>query len=623
MDLSQVHLLRPWWLLALAPLVLLLIMLAKRSSERAQWDRIVDPQLMAHVVETPERRTRGGRILGVGVGGLLAIIALSGPSWTRLPQPVYRSVDGLVVVLDLSRSMLATDLAPNRLTRARFKIKDILQARGEGQTALVVYAGSPYVVSPLTDDADTIAEQVDVLHPDLLPDRGSRADLAIQRATALLQQAGVSEGAVLLITDGTNPDRTGAAARALRATGYRLHVLGVGTPEGAPIRLAEGGYLYATDGTIVIPRMQGEALQTLAGAGGGRYRTITSDDRDVRSLLAARPNRGPSDTREATGMRTERWRDEGVWLLLALLPVSALAFRKGGLLLLLVGILSPLPRPVHADVWNDLWKRPDQQASRALARGEAERAAELFRDPAWRAAAQYRAGQFDAASRTLESLEDTMSTYNLGNALARQGDYQGALRAYDQALAEDPSLEDAAYNRALIRQLLQQQGAGEASPEDGGSSQEAESSAQSSPSGSERPPQPGSDPPTADGPGGLDSRTRPQAADSARREDQASPSQPPGPPRPEADAGEPGRVDDVGDPRDDSKGTKSAIARGNTPEGRQDNRETEHAQPDETQQAVNQWLRRIPDDPGGLLRRKFLRQYERGPKSPINDSSPW
>ncbi len=599
-DWSTAHFLRPWWWLALIPAAALIWALARRRPGAGDWARVVDPPLLPFVLaRDPPHRTRPWALMLYAIGALAAITALAGPAWERIPQPVYQEQGAVVVVLDLSRSMDATDLPPSRLVRARFKLADLLRRRQGGETALVVYAGEAYVVTPLTDDRATILAQLPALATDLMPSRGSRADLALDRAGRLLAQAGTTRGKVLLITDGVDPERTLEAVHRLREQGHRLSVLGVGTPQGAPIPLKGGGFLNDARGSIVLPKLDQTALRRLADAGGGIYRVLGTGDGDIDALvrhLAARPL---ADQGAQTGLQTEVWREEGPWLVLALLPLAALAFRRGHLAVALM-LLAPLPRGAQALDWAGLWARPDQQASRALTQGDARRAARLYTDPAWKAVAQYRAGDYQQAVQTLEGLDTAQAWYNKGNALARLGRYPQAIAAYEEALRRDPRLEDARYNRDLLRreQPLEpdpspsqdrdsgqdregDQGAGSAGGQSGDQGDQADPGRQGGGQASQ--PAPGT---TAQGPDTEPGAER-SGAETPGKDPDANPAEgrDPAPASSEAD---PDRVPD-----------------------------------DEATQAMEQWLRRIPDDPGGLLRRKFYYQYRRQRQAQINDKHPW
>lgn len=599
-DWSAFHFLRPWWWLALIPAAALMWVLARRRLGAGDWTRVVDPRLLPFVLlRDTSRRSRPWARYLYPVGALAAITALAGPTWQRLPQPVYRDQGAVVVALDLSRSMDATDVRPSRLVRARFKLADLLGRREAGETALIVYAGEAYVVTPLTDDQATILAQLPALSTDLMPSRGSRSDLAIDKAGQLLEQAGAIRGQVVLITDGVDPDRTSEALRRLREQGHRLSVLGVGTPQGGPIPLKGGGFLNDARGSIVLPKLDQRALRQLADAGGGIYRLLSAGDEDIDALarhLATRPSADPG---AQSGLQTEVWREEGPWLLLALLPLASLAFRRGHLALLLM-VLVPLPRGAQALDWPALWARPDQQASQALSRGDARGAARLYTDPAWKAVAQYRAGDYQQAVQTLEGLDTAQAWYNKGNALARLGRYPEAIAAYEEALRRDPQMEDARYNRDLLRR---------------------EQRRDPDPSPSQKP-SPAQDQDGDQGAGSAADQAGAegtQKADPGHQGDDGQSAQ-----RSGADQ-DPGLAPDL-----DRPGTEAA--RQHTQDGAGEGRESapravdsvsDQAPDDEAHQAMEQWLRRIPDDPGGLLRRKFYSQYRRQHQAQINDEHPW
>jgi Ca-activated chloride channel family protein len=219
-----------------------------------------------------EQGRAGGRRSGPWLAALallLVILALAGPSWEKLPDASWSARDARVIVLDLSNSMLAEDLRPNRLTRARYRLADLLASTEEGQVGMVSYAGDAYVVAPLTNDMNTIANLLPALQPDIIPVGGSRADRALDLAAALLERSGLSRGEVLLVTDSAT-SRDAARARELRDAGIFTSVLAAGTPDGAPIP-SGGGFVSDRSGNVVIARMDRAALRAVAEAGGGRY----------------------------------------------------------------------------------------------------------------------------------------------------------------------------------------------------------------------------------------------------------------------------------------------------------------------------------------------------------------
>ncbi|WP_240554857.1 VWA domain-containing protein [Oceanicoccus sagamiensis] len=155
--LDQFHFLRPEWLLAIIPATLLALFFWRQKSSAANWRGAINPQLLDHLIDGGSQRVARWPWLLLLLVWVTASIAMAGPTWTKLPQPIHKKQDALVIVLDLSLSMLAEDIKPSRLVRARHKILDILAQREEGLTALIAYSGDAHIVSPLTDDNPTIA----------------------------------------------------------------------------------------------------------------------------------------------------------------------------------------------------------------------------------------------------------------------------------------------------------------------------------------------------------------------------------------------------------------------------------------------------------------------------------
>ncbi len=453
--LADFQWLRPGWLLLIPLVVAAAVVLARRQLGAGNWRDIIDPALMPHVLSRTPGRGTDHRWWLFGLAGILAATALAGPAWQRIDQPVFRAEQALVVALDLSRSMDAQDIEPSRLARAKLKILGMLERRQGGQTALLVYTANAFTVTPLTDDIDTIAALVNSLSTDIMPSRGSYPEVGIRKGQSLLEQAGVGFGEVMLITDGGASPAAERAARDLKEAGYSLSILGVGTREGAPIPRLAGGFVTDNRGNIAVARLEERGLRDLARDGGGRFSVLTADNSDLDHLLSGEvaPAATASDDRS---LATDRWREEGPWLLLLLLPLAALAFRRGWMFVLVIFIV-PLPRPAEASVWEDLWFTKDQQAQRALEAGSPADAAALFDDTEWRGVARYEAGDYAGSAAEFAESGDVRSLYNLGNAMAQQGEFDSAIDTYEQVLEMEPDHEDAAYNLELVKSIKQQQ----------------------------------------------------------------------------------------------------------------------------------------------------------------------
>lgn len=616
MNLTDFHFLRPYWLFALFPYLLILAWVLRSKLARGNWSAVCDAALLPYLLkDKPARRSSWPTAFGA-LAALLAIVALAGPTWKKLPSPVFRNESALVIALDLSRSMDAEDVKPSRLIRARYKIADILRQRKDGQTALLVYGGDAFTVTPLTNDNETIASQLEALTTDIMPVPGKDTATVLNKAVELLKQAGMQTGRIVLITDGADPETTLPAVRGLGD--YVLSVIGAGTPEGAPIALPTGGFLKDGQGTIVIPKLNAEDLAGLAAAGNGIYRTLSADDTDIQAVLAdsGRPDASGQAHDGADQRVLDLWEDQGPYLLLLVLPLAALLFRKGLLGIALLVIL-PFPEPGYALTWKDLWQTRDQQAATAFKQGQYEQAAELFEDPDWKLAAQYRADQ--PAPEKMKTPETATGFYNQGNVLAKSGRLEEAVEAYKKSLALDPANEDARFNKDLVEKELekrkkqqeqnkdrQQDNPQQAQDKDqeSGEQQQGGGSEQNKKEneGKENPPE------KSDEKSGQSD----EAQESAKEQQQNRPEEKPSDEKSkQAEQNENGKKEPEEKPSVEEKQQAAQNPdEKSEPEDERGQQAMSEALPvDEQQQANEQWLNRIPDDPAGLLKRKFKYQY--------------
>jgi len=559
-ELLPLHFIRPLWLLAMPLAVILPLLWRHLRRPSGDWGRVCDAHLLRwlSVGSASAKPSRFGPWLA-GLVWLVAAIALAGPSWQKLPDTSFTSKDARVLVLDLSLSMLAEDLKPNRLTQAHFRLSDMLDEALEGQTGLVAFAGDAFVVSPLTSDTNTIRNMLPALRPDVMPVSGSRPDRALELAAELLERSGMSQGEILLMTDSANSAATGVAKKLARG-GIFTSVMAVGTLQGAPIPSGDG-FVNDSKGNIVVARLEREALQAIARAGGGRYSELTAGSTEDSPWAAVE---GSEFARKDDALG-ERWKDTGPWLVLLLLPLTAFAFRRGLLftlpLLLVPGML--VTPNAHAGLWDDLWASRDQQAQAALQQGRTATAASLAENPAIAGEALYRSGDYAGASQAYAELDEAEGHYNRGNALAHAGDYDAAIAAYDTALDLDPNMEDALFNRSLVeemKEMEQQESEGESSEEQQG--EEGEQGEQD----------------------------EEQSSDQQQEGDQN---------------------EQESDEQDNGEENQKSVES-----------EMEQNWSEEDAQAMEQWLRRIPDDPGGLLRRKFRNQHQRR-GAPADESEVW
>ena len=668
--LEYFHFLQPLWLLALFPLALLFWLSFRSESRSGAWEKIIDPRLLPLLLQGEDRSTTKLAKLLLANAWIISVIALADPVWEKIPRPVFQTNAARVLVLDLSNSMLIDDLKPNRLSRARFKIEDILSRKEEGQTGLVLFAGDAFTASPLTRDTETIRSFLKILTPQLMPAQGSRVDLGLIKAHELFKQSGISNGQVLLIADGAS--RSNAALDAtidLAKDGHTVSVLGVGTED--------GGELKFRNNESVSVKLETDTLRDIATQGGGKYHVITTNNADLQDVLIETTDNKASNEKalQQQEIKNEEWKSTGPFLLLLLLPLAALAFRRGWIFNIFIGFFLAgvvlQPQPVMAfsldNLWQTLSENKEQRADNALRKQQFELASELADDPLRRGSAEYKQNKFDQALQSFKQANGADARYNEGNTLAKLKKYKEAIAAYDEALKLQTDMTDALENKKAIEELLkkeeekhkdsenksdsknqqkdsdaaqqnqQQKSENQQSKdnkdqqgqqqEQNGAGQESDKNQQSkSETRKDEQPQKGQsadkDQQAKDDKAGENQFSE---ANKAMEEDKAHEA--------ENDNTKTGEQQAKGEQKDEPGNTPSAennpVQQAGENESNEANKNKEgtideaKALTKEEKMAAEQWLRRIPDDPGGLLRRKFKSQYQQRQRNQNNTEQPW
>ena len=570
---------RPEWLMALPLLGWLLWKLWHRQKRTGRWQMILP--VAFHRVLLSGGNGRSSKLPWIALGGawLLALLALLRPSWERVEQSTQKPADPLVVMLQLTPDMLATDKSPNRLEQARRKLYDLLQSRNDAQTAIIVYAGSAHTLVPLSDDLATSRNLLEALKPSLMPEPGQRADLAVEKALSLLDQGALGQGRLLLMTSSLSQQEREGIRQALKGHTPQLLMLGIGSRDGAPVVDESGQFLKDDQGAILVPRLDSPALRAFALEVDGRYRQARLDDNDLRGLGLLDGPRHLRDRDQTVHLDT--WADQGYWLLLPLLLLAACAGRRGWLLCL--PLLFMVPQPSYAMSFTDLWLRPDQQGQRLLEQKKPLEAVEHFKDPMWQGIALYQAGDYAAAAERFAEVNSASAHYNRGNSLARSGELEAAIDAYEQALELQPDLQAAAQNKALIEQLLEQQHA-ESNPAPDKTDQ--------------NPAEPEQAPP-------ISTSNNSATGDTTQHQESSSVTEP--------DA--PANSDDTLEPPPGSEPQPGENANEDSTTTRPLAPTSDHLD-EEHRQALEQWLRQIPDNPSELLRRKFWYEQQQHQDTP-------
>lgn len=302
--IAAFHFLRPWWLLMMIPLLGLTVVLWRQKPQLHAWSEVCDPHLLNHLLQKKEQGQRIGSLLYLILSLLFMILSSAGPAWYKLPAATYKTIQPRVLVLDMSENMMSNDLTPNRLSRAKFKLHDLFTHKDAGQFGLVVFTGEPFIVSPLTDDGQTISSLLAALTPDIMPVGGQNLSSALNEAHNLIKEAGYNQGQILVMT-ADSPSRESIALAQ---------------------KLAEEG-IYSSIMPVKAEKHLNPLFQNFADAGEGQLITYTSDSNDLDQWLKA------ANTNNVTRNKDEDniplWRDEGRWFLIPAMLLFLPMFRRG------------------------------------------------------------------------------------------------------------------------------------------------------------------------------------------------------------------------------------------------------------------------------------------------------
>ncbi|MBB1407187.1 VWA domain-containing protein [Pseudoalteromonas sp. SG44-5] len=607
-----------WLLIPAAGLFFVALIKRKKASN----EQLIAPHLAQFIMSDASTKTNQPLWL-LALFCSLGIIFSAGPSFEEKQVPVFQSKNARVIVMDMSYSMYSTDILPNRLMQARFKALDMIDLFKEGDTALVAYAGSAYTISPLTNDATTLENLIPSLSPEIMPDKGSNVLAGLDIAKELLGQAGYLDGDIILITDGIDQQEQSEVSTFTKNTQYRLNIYGVGTAQGAPIKLPEGGFLKDHYGQIVVPTINTSQLKSLATNSGGKFASYQPSSADIAVFAPSANGELLKDEKQNHAL----WRiDAGIYGLLLLLPLSLYLFRRAALLSVFL-VFSFLPQQnAYAVELPTVLKNTDQRALDAYNNKDYEQAI-TAQSSQLKGAALYQQGNFEAAVNQFSDDKSATGFYNFGNALAKAGKLEEAINAYQQAQALHPNFTQAADNQALVEQLLNQQQ--EQQNQGGDESQDGQKSdEQNQQQNSDEAKQ---DQQQNDEQGEAQSDSEKNSDDKSDKDSEQAQEQ----------ADQQNKPDMQAEPQNEQSENQPAEQPNDNAEQQSEPQAANEPVPDEQQQTaeqqaqavqaseltneekeqaqqLNQLLRKVPDDPAILLRNKMQleaqkRQYQRRP----------
>ncbi len=449
-DWQALHFLRPHFLWMLLPVALILFFSLLAFRQEVRWKRVIAPHLRPYVMQKGSERVKVlmyslfAFALGMGVVGL------AGPTWKKVERPGQVLRTPLVILLDLSQSMMAEDLQPNRLERAKFKIRDLLEAGPRARTALIGFAGTAHTIVPLSSDYDIILNHIDGLSPAVMPFPGSDLEAALQMADTLIAST-EAPGHVLIVTDDLADEAQAAIQAFAGVSGSRVYILPVNTPSGSAVPARQGsGQQRDASGNPVFSSLDPNAIALLSGLEGVTVQALTLDNSDVEAI-AQTIRRGLLFTEEPEETQDE-WRDAGLLPVIPMALLLLLWFRKGWVLysLLLVFLASC----GNGQRFEDYWFTRDYQGQRLSQKGDFEAAAERYEDPMRRGVAYFKAGDFEEAIQAFSQDTSANGAYNLGLAYFENGNYAAAAMAFGQAAEMDPGLSEARQYQQELGQLI-------------------------------------------------------------------------------------------------------------------------------------------------------------------------
>ena len=458
-DFSQFQFLYPGYLLLLPIIWWLLRIFSRHTRRHSMWNKLCDPGLLQKMIVNNHSRDEGQIMIWTLVIVLsLAAVAAAGPSWRKQSYPIMESSSARVLVIDLSASMLVSDIRPNRFEHAVTVAREILSAEFDGETGLVVFAGAAFVVSPLTKDAETLLAFLDALDPSTMPLDGTRLDLAITSAELLLQASLADNGQIIIVTAGDS--RGGqAVSAALNAAdnGHRVSVFAIGSPTGGPRQDSKGRLELDANGKFVLSRTNFELLERIVRIGNGTMVTMKQYRGYANPLVSRLAADELIQSKNKNGDSQRAAANDGAWLVLLMLPFTLLLFRKNLIWMMLLVLLLPNDHELYAGDWDSFWNHPEKLAFDAYLKGDYQSSYELSSNSQLRGSAFYRSGQFESALELFNDDASANSMYNRGNALAQKKMFPEAVVAYQKALDLNSDLAVARYNKRMLELFLEQQ----------------------------------------------------------------------------------------------------------------------------------------------------------------------
>jgi len=419
--ITNFHFLRPWVLLFLIIVFMFYFYIFKNNENVSSWEKVCDKNLLDYLLIKKKNSKRKLGVALMYLGLISSILAAAGPTWKKTDVPALNNNAPVMIVLNMSSDMMKTDVKPDRLSKAKLKIGQLLKELGSVQSALVVYTNEPFLVSPLSSDSQLIINLSDAINTDIMPVNGDRLDRAINLAVEKMESAGYQNANIVVFTAQSPMSFSLAvdAAKSAAKKSNKVHIVNVSAEKN-------------------------DKLKQIADNGNGIY---LQDRENIKALIDDIQNQ--KENYQNSKNNTADWLDFG-WYMLIIPALCCLGFFRKGVLTVLLFL------SISFNANAGFWLGDNFSAMRSFKNQDYKKASLLFENQSWKGAAHYKAGNYADAVKLFEGKTDIESMYNYGNALAKSGKIDEAIKVYENVLQQDKSHEDAKYNFEYLKKQQQQ-----------------------------------------------------------------------------------------------------------------------------------------------------------------------
>ncbi|MFV0626425.1 MAG: tetratricopeptide repeat protein [Alphaproteobacteria bacterium] len=424
--IENFHFLRPLWLLTLIIPVVFYLKYFKGSKNKSSWEKICDKNLLNFLLIRGSSKIRKKLGYLSMIGLISTIIAIAGPTWKKEETPNIKPENPVMILLNLSTDMQETDIKPSRLKAAKYKISDFLKDIKQAEAGLIVYTNEPFLITPITEDINVIINLLPSIETDIMPSNGDRLDRAINLVIENMKNAGFRTGNILLFTADSSQklDLVIQAAKLAENSGYKLNIINMSSENN-------------------------EKLEHIAKVSNGTYAQYNVNDSDIDNISNAM-NQEMSNLLKKSENMSSLWVEYGYFLCIIPLLCCLYFFRRG---ILVLTFIVGFSQTAHAS----FFENDNQQALRYYKSGRYEKAAQTFNDPKWLGATYYRQGEFEKSYQEFSKDNSITGLYNQGNALAKSGKIDDAIKKYEEVLEKKPTHEQAKFNLEYLKKQKEQQ----------------------------------------------------------------------------------------------------------------------------------------------------------------------